>query len=144
MLVKSIRFESELEDFEKIDNDDVDAIIELDDRYDYLVLLITPKNVLSLINTERSNFLFPMDSMRFVKEWTMKNIERTIKAKAYAKKDTFLLKLFHLASGIDIKTLNILRDWVFERKKRINELLEKDQSINIENYDLIAFNANNF
>jgi|JI102314A2RNA_FD_contig_31_3252606_length_372_multi_1_in_0_out_0_2 hypothetical protein len=31
MLIKSIRFEPELEDIEKIDDDNVDAIIELDD-----------------------------------------------------------------------------------------------------------------
>jgi hypothetical protein len=82
-----------------------------------------------------------MDPIIVVKELTMENIERAIKA--YAKEDAFWLKLYHLASGIDIKTLNILRDRWFERKKLINELLEKDQSIDIENYDLIDFDINN-
>ena len=62
--------------------------------------------------------------MIVVKELTMDNIKRAIKA--YAKDDAFWLKLYHLASGIDIKTLNILRDRWFERKKLINELIEKD------------------
>lgn len=138
MLIKSIRFEPELEDIEKRDDDNVDAIIELNDGYEYIVPVITHKNILSLINNERSDFLFPMDPMIVVKELTMDNIERAIKA--YAKDDAFWLKLYHLASGIDIKTLNILRDRWFERKKLINELIEKDQSIDIENYDLIDFN----
>ena len=73
---------------------------------------------------------------------TLENIERSIKP--YAKDDAFWLKLYHLASGIDIKTLNILRDRWFERKKLISELIEKDQSIDIENYDLIDFNRNSF
>jgi hypothetical protein len=45
--------------------------------------------------------------------------------------------------SIDIKTLNILRDQWFERKKLINKLIEKDELIDIENYDLIDFNTNN-
>jgi len=141
MLIKSIRFEPELEDIEKIDDDNIDAIIELDDGYEYIVPVVTHKNLLSLIDKEGSDFLFPMDPMIVVKELTMENIERAIKA--YAKEDAFWLKLYHLASGIDIKTLNILTDRWFKRKKLINELLEKDQSIDIENYDLIDFDINN-
>ena len=80
MLIKSIRFEPELEDIEKRDDDNVDAIIELNDGYEYIVLVITHKNILSLINNERSDFLFPMDPMIVVKELTMENIKRAIKA----------------------------------------------------------------
>lgn len=138
MLIKSIKFEPKLEDIEKKDDDNVDAIIELNDGYEYIVPVITHKNILSLINNEKSDFLFPMDPMIVVKELTRDNIERAIKA--YAKDDAFWLKLYHLASGIDIKTLNILRDRWFERKKLINELIEKDQSIDTENDNLIDFN----
>lgn len=56
MLIKSIRFEPELEDIEKRDDDNVDAIIELNDGYEYIVPVITHKNILSLINNERSDF----------------------------------------------------------------------------------------
>lgn len=80
MLIKSIRFEPELEDIEKRDDDNVDAIIELNDEYEYIVPVITHKNILSLINNERSDFLFPMDPMIIVKELSMDNIERAIKA----------------------------------------------------------------
>lgn len=48
MLIKSIRFEPELEDIEKRDGDNVDAIIELNDGYEYIVPVITHKNILSL------------------------------------------------------------------------------------------------
>ena len=140
MLIKSIRFEPELEDIEKMDDDNVDAIIELNDGYEYIVPVITHKNILSLIDNEISDFLFSMDPMIVVKELTMENIERAIKL--YAKENAFWLKLYHLASGIDIKTLNILRDRWFERKKLINELLGKSESIDIENYDLIDFDIN--
>lgn len=142
MLIKSIRFEPELEDIEKRDDDNVDAIIELNDGYEYIVPVITHKNILSLINNEKSDFLLPMDPMIVVKELTMENIERAIKA--YAKDDAFWLKLYHLASGIDIKTLNILGDRWFERKKLINELIEKNKSIDIKNYDLIDFNVEHY
>lgn len=137
MLIKSIRFEPELETIEKRDDDNVDAILELNDGYEYMVLVITHKNILSLMNNEKSDFLFPVDPMIVVKELTMDNIERAIKA--FAEDDAYWLKLHHLASEIDIKTLNILRDRWFERRKLIEELLEKNQSIDIENYDLIDF-----
>jgi hypothetical protein len=64
------------------------------------------KNLLSLINNEGSDFLFPMDQI------IIENIERVI------EEDGFWLKLYH----IDIKRLNILIDQWFERKKLINKL----------------------
>ena len=94
MLIKSIRFEPKLEDIEQIDDDNVDAIVELDDGYKYIVSVVTHKNLLSLIDNEESDFLFPMDPMIVVKELTMENIERAIKA--YVEEDGFWLKLYHL------------------------------------------------
>ena len=110
------------------------------DGYKYVVPVATSKNLLSLVDNKESDFLFPMDPMIVVKGLTMENIDRAIKA--YAEEDVFWLKFYHLAFGIDIKTLDILRVRWFERKKLINEILEKDQSIDIKNYDFIDFTIN--
>jgi hypothetical protein len=49
--------------------------------------VVTQKNLLSLIDNEENDFLLPMDPMIIVKELTMENIERAIKA--YAEEDGF-------------------------------------------------------
>ena len=53
------------------------------------------------------------------------------------KDDGYWLKLYHLAFGIDTKTLDVLKDRSVERSKFLDDLL-----IDIENYDLIDFNTN--
>jgi hypothetical protein len=142
MLIKSIKIDTELKTMEDIENDNVDVSIELEDEREYNVLVVTYKNILSLINDEESDFLFPMGPMIIVKELNMENIERAIEA--YAKDDADWLKLYHLATSIDTKTLNVLTDRWFERTKLIAKLLEKDQSIDLENDDLIDFDIKNY
>lgn len=100
--------------------------------------MITHKNILSLINNEEVDFLLSMDPMIVVKELTIENIERAIKE--YAKDDNFWLKFYHLTPSIDIKTLDILRDHSLVREKLLDELNEKDESIDTKNYNFIDFN----
>lgn len=142
MLIKSIKVDTELKTIEDIENDNVDVSIELEDGREYNVLVVTYKNILSLINDEESDFLFPMGPMIVVKELNMENIERAIEA--YAEDDADWLKLYHLATSIDTKTLNVLTDRWFERTKLIAKLLEKDQSIDLEKDDLIDFDIKNY
>ena len=142
MLIKSIKIDTELKTIEDLENDNVDVSIELEDGREYNVLVVTYKNILSLMNDEESDFLFPMGPMIVVKELNMENIERAIEA--YAEDDADWLKLYHLATSIDTKTFNALTDRWFERTKLIAKLLEKDQSIDLENDDLIDFDIKNY
>jgi hypothetical protein len=142
MLIKSIKIDTELKTIEDTENDNVDVSIELEDEREYNVLVVTYRNILSLMNDEESDFLFPMGPMIVVKKLTMENIERAIEA--YVEDDADWLKLYHLATSIDSKTLNVLTDRWFEKKKLIAKLLEKDQSIDLENDDLIDFDIKNY
>ena len=54
----------------------MDVAVKLKDGHEYVVVVVTQKNLLSLMDNEKSDFLFPMDPMIVVKELTVKNIER--------------------------------------------------------------------
>lgn len=121
MLIKSIRFYCELE---AIENNNLDVYVELEDGRRYIVLVVTYKNILWLMNNEdeESDFLSPIEPMIVVKALTMENIERAIQA--YAKDDAHWLKLHHIATSLDPKTLNVLTDRWFESQKLINKLID--------------------
>lgn len=53
----------------------------------------------------------------------------------------YYLKFY--AAHFDIKTLNVLKERYIARDKLLNDLFEKNESIDIENYDLIGFDINN-
>ena len=59
----------------------------------------------------------------------------------YAENNGYYLKFY--AAHFDIKTLNVLKDRKVARSKLLDDLLEKGESIDIENYDLIDFNIDN-
>ena len=139
MLVKSIKFLSDLEDVNDIFDYNTDILGKLDNGHDYLVVVATQKNLLSLMDNEKSDFLSPGDPMIIVRKFTKEVIEETIKA--YAEDDAYYLKLY--AAQLDTKTLDVLRDRALARSKLLDDLLEKGESIDIENYDLIDFNINN-
>ena len=138
MLVKSIKFLSDLEDVNDIFDYNMDILVKLNNGHDYLVFVATQKNLLSLMDNEKSDFLFPGDTMIIVRKFTKEVIEETIKV--YAEDDGYYLKLY--AAQLDTKTLDVLRDRTLARSKLLDDLLEKGESIDIENYDLIDFNIN--
>jgi hypothetical protein len=70
---------------------------------------------------------------------TKEVIEQAIKA--YAEDDAYCLKFY--SAELDTKTLDILKDRSIARDKLLDDLLDKGQSIDIENYDLIDFDINN-
>ena len=88
---------------------------------------------------EKSDFLSPGDPMIIVRKLTKEVVEKAIEA--YAEDEAYYLKLY--AANLDIKTLNLLKDRYIARSKFIQDLIEKNESIDIENYDLIDFNINN-
>jgi hypothetical protein len=140
MKVESITFLSDLKDVEDIFDDNIDVAVKLDDGHKYIVVVATPKNLLTLMNNEKSNFLSPGDPIIIVKKMTKEVVEEAIKA--YADDyDAYYLKFY--AAELDAKTLNVLKDRYIARDKFLDDLLEKGESIDIENYNLIDFNIDN-
>jgi len=88
---------------------------------------------------EKSDFLSPGDPMIIVRKLTKEVVEKAIEA--YAEDEAYNLKFY--AADLDVKTLNVLKDRYDARSKFLEDLLEKGESIDIENYDLIDFNINN-
>lgn len=139
MKVESITFLSDLTDVQDIFDDNVDVSVKLDDGHKYILVVATQKNLLTLMNNEKSDFLSPGDPMIIVRKLTKEVVEDAIQA--YAEDDGYYLKFY--AANLDIKTLNVLKDRTVARNKLLNDLLEKGESIDIENYDLIDFDINN-
>ena len=139
MKVESITFLSDLKDVKDIFDDNVDVAVKLDDGHEYILVVVTQKNLLTLMNNEKSDFLSPGDPMIIVRKLTKEVVKDAIQA--YAENNGYYLKFY--AAHFDIKTLNVLKDRKVARSKLLDDLLEKGQSIDIENYDLINFNINN-
>ena len=139
MQIESITFLGNLEDVTDIFDYNMDIAVKLEDGHEYVVVVATPKNLLSLMDNERSDFLSPGDPMIMVRKFTKNIIEDTLKA--YAEDEGYWLKFY--SAELDTKTLNVLKNRSVERSKFLDDLLEKDESIDIENYDLIDFNTNN-
>jgi hypothetical protein len=139
MKVESINFLSPIEDIDDIFDDNMDVSVNLENGLNYVVVVGTPKNLLRLMENEKSNFLSPGDPIVVVKKMTKEVVEEAIQA--YADDDAHYLKFY--AAELDIKTLNVLKDRYIARDKFLDDLLEKGESINIENYALIDFNIHN-
>ncbi len=139
MKVESITFLSDLKDIKDIFDDNMDVSVNLENGRNYVLVVGTPKNLLRLMENEKSDFLSPGDPIVIVKKMTKEVIEQAIKA--YAENDAYYLKFY--SAELDTKTLDILKDRSIERDKLLDDLLDKGQSIDIENYDLIDFDITN-
>ena len=139
MKVESITFLSDLKDVKDIFDDNMDVSVKLENGRNYVLVVGTPKNLLRLMENEKSDFLSPGDPIVIVKKMTKEVIEQAIKA--YAEDDAYCLKFY--SAELDTKTLDILKDRSIARDKLLDDLLDKGQSIDIENYDLIDFDINN-
>ena len=139
MKVESITFLSDLKDVKDIFDDNMDVSVKLENGRNYVLVVGTPKNLLRLMENEKSDFLSPGDPIVIVKKMTKEVIEQAIKA--YAEDDAYCLKFY--SAELDTKTLDVLKDRSIARDKLLDDLLDQGQSIDIENYDLIDFNINN-
>ena len=136
MKVESITFLSDLKDVKDIFDDNMDVSVNLENGKNYVVVVGTPKNLLRLMENEKSDFLSPGDPIIIVKKMTKEVVEEAIRA--YAEDSAYFLKFY--SAELDTKTLDILKDRSIARDKLLDDLLEKGESIDIENYDLIDFN----
>ncbi len=139
MKVESITFLSDLKDVKDIFDDNIDVSVNLENGRNYVLVVGTPKNLLRLMENEKSDFLSPGDPIVIVKKITKEVIEETIQA--YAEDDAYYLKFY--SAELDTKTLDVLKERSIARDKLLDDLIEKGQSIDIENYDLIDFDINN-
>ena len=139
MKVESITFLSDLKDVKDIFDDNMDVSVKLENGRNYVLVVGTPKNLLRLMENEKSDFLSPGDPIVIVKKMTKEVIEQAIKA--YAEEDAYCLKFY--SAELDTKTLDIWKDRSIARDKLLDDLLDQGQSIDIENYDLIDFDINN-
>ncbi len=138
MKVESITFLSDLKDVKDIFDDNMDVSVNLENGRNYVLVVGTPKNLLRLMENEKSDFLSPGDPIVIVKKMTKEVIEQAIRA--YAEDDAYWLKFY--SAELDTKTLDVLKDRSIARDKLLDDLLDKGQSIDIENYDLIDFDMN--
>ena len=100
MKIKSITFLSDLEDTKDIFDDNIDVAVSLDDGRKYVVVVATQKNLLTLINNEKMDFLSPGDPMIIGKKLTKKIIKDSIQT--YTEGNGYYLKFY--ASHFYIKT----------------------------------------
>ena len=112
MKVESITFLSDLKDVKNIFDDNVDVAVKLDDGHEYIVVVATQKNLLTLMNNEKSDFLSPGDPMIIVRKLTKEVIEKAIQV--YAENNKYYLKFY--AAHFDIITLNLLKDSKIARR----------------------------
>ena len=106
MKVRKIEILSDLSyDLKDIEDYNSDVLVELENGQEYIVVVATPKNLLSLMNNEKSDFLSPGDPMIVVKQFTKEIIEKTIQA--YAADDAYWLKFY--ASDINVKILDAIK-----------------------------------
>ena len=106
MKVQKIEILSDLlYDLKDIEDYNSDVLVELENGQDYIVVVATPKNLLSLMNNEKSDFLSPGDPMIVVKQFTKEIIEKTIQA--YAADDAYWLKFY--TSDINVKILDAIK-----------------------------------
>ena len=139
MKVESITFLSDLKDVKDIFDDNMDVSVNLENGKNYVVVVGTPKNLLRLMENEKSDFLSPGDPIIIVKKMTKEVVEEAIRA--YAEDSAYFLKFY--SAELDTKTLDILKDRSIARDKLLDDLLDQGESIDIENYDLIDFDINN-
>jgi hypothetical protein len=68
MRIENITFFGNLEDVTDIFDYNMDIAVKLEDGHEYVVVVATQKNLLSLMDNERSNFLSPGDPMIIVRK----------------------------------------------------------------------------
>lgn len=75
MRVESINFLGPIEDIDDIFDYNMDVSVNLENGRNYVVVVGTPKNLLRLMENEKSNFLSPGDPIVIVKKMTKEVVE---------------------------------------------------------------------
>lgn len=127
MLVKKISFvrPTLLEEIPDIEDYNLDVFVELEDGSTYTVVIViaTAKNIMPLMDKEKTNFSEPGDPFIIVRKLTKEIIEEAVKA--YAENDAYWLKFYHFAGEVDTAVFNRLQA---EHPEYLKELDELDNS----------------
>lgn len=133
--IKSIDLLSDLKDVDIFDSN-IDVSVNLDDGHNYIVVVATQKNLLTLMDMEKSDFLSPGDPMIIVRKLTKEIIESAIQAYIEDGDNGYYLKLY--AAQLDVKTLDILKNREVARDKFLDELIEKGEDALSRNCTCLA------
>ena len=122
MLVKKISFvrPNLLEEIPDIEDYNLDVFVELEDGYTYTVVIATAKNIVSLMNKEKTNFSESGDFFIIVRKLTKKIIEEAVKV--YAENDAYWLKFYHFAVKVNTTVFNQLQAEHTEYLKELDKL----------------------
>lgn len=82
MLIKNSSFVIPLTEIEDIYADNIDVGVELENGSEYIVMIGTPKNFLTLMNKNETDFLEPGCPFIIIRKLTMEVIEKAIHAHA--------------------------------------------------------------
>lgn len=99
MNVKTLRFSEPLEDIPNIYDDNIEVVVTLENQREYVVTVITPQYLLSLMDRDKVNFVEPGAPFIFVRKLTKEIIEEVISAHAEFF-DAYWLKYHHFADHI--------------------------------------------
>ena len=105
MKVESITFLSDLKDVKDIFDDNMDVSVNLENGKNYVVVVGTPKNLLRLMENEKSDFLSPGDPIIIVKKMTKEVVKEAIQA--YAENDEYCLKFY--STELDTKYIRSIK-----------------------------------
>lgn len=97
MKVESINFLGPIEDIYDIFDYNMDVSVNLENGRNYVVVVGTPKNLLKLMENEKSDFLSPGDQIVIVKKMTKEVVEKAIQA--YAEDNAYYF-IFHFHQKI--------------------------------------------
>jgi 5'(3')-deoxyribonucleotidase len=102
MLVKKISFvrPTLLEEIPDIEDYNLEVFVELEDGYTYFVVIATAKNIVSLMDKEKTHFSEPGYPFIIGRKLTKRIIKEVVKT--YAKNDAYLLKFYHFAGNTAI------------------------------------------
>ncbi len=120
MLIKSISFPTYLEEITDMEKSNIDVFDELEDAYNYTVVVATAKNIEFLMDREKMNYFKPGCPFIIVKKLTKESITEAIEA--YASDDAYWLKLYHFAGKINKTIFNTLQAEHTEYLKELDEL----------------------
>ncbi|WP_338552522.1 hypothetical protein [Paenibacillus sp. KS-LC4] len=100
MEIIKIHYPVPLNEIEDINNDNIDVFVELEDGFNYSVVVITPLNLLWYMNKEGKGYIPAAPPKIIVNSLTEDNIRDALIS--YAKDNAFWLKLIFLSYNREI------------------------------------------
>ncbi|MED3563265.1 hypothetical protein [Bacillus xiapuensis] len=104
MKIVKIDFPTSLSSLEDIEDDNIDVFVELDDGYSYTIVVTTPKNLISMMESEGIEYNPALPPMVIVKKLTEENIKNALET--YLENQAYWLKYYFLAGEINIELMN--------------------------------------